>query len=79
MKMTCQQAIGDIRQNFFDGLVEQAVADTIKLLEILIAEQQIDQQAVGRVATAILSAMEDKDYLLVADLIYFEIPALWKN
>lgn len=79
MNRVCQQSIGVIRQEFFDGQVEQALADTIKLLETLVADQDIDQQAVGRVATAILSAMEDNDYLLVADLVYFEIPDLWEN
>ena len=78
MKTAWQQSIGDIRQNFFDWKLEQAIPDTIKLLEILAADQKNDQAAVGRVAAAVLSAMEDRDYLLVADLVYFEIPGLWK-
>lgn len=79
MNTTYQQSVGDIRQKFFEDQVEQAVADTIKLLETLVADQQIDQQAVGRMATTILSAMEDQDYLRLADLVYFEIPGLWKT
>lgn len=79
MNTICQQSIGAVRQEFFDGQIEQALANTIKILETVVADQQIDQQAVGRVVTAILAAMEDQDYLLVADLVYFEIPGLWGN
>jgi len=78
MKTIWQQSIRDIRQNFFEGQIEQAVPDTIKLLETLVADPTVDQENVGHVAVAILSAMEDKDYLLVADLVYFEIPRIWE-
>jgi len=79
MKTVCQQLIEDIRQNFFDWKIEQAVQDSIKLLETIVADPEVDQDAVERVAATILSAMEHKDYLLVADLIYFEIPNTWEN
>lgn len=66
----------DIRCQIFGGQFEKALQGTIALLEQLLSDSTVGATAVNPVAEAIMAAVEQKDYLLFADLVYFEIPAL---
>jgi len=76
MDMAQTQAVADIRRQIFAWQIETAVERTVALIEALLAHGRVNSAEVNRLAMAIMVAVEQKNYLLFADLVYFEIPAL---
>ncbi|MDR3560135.1 MAG: hypothetical protein P4N59_01650 [Negativicutes bacterium] len=70
------QAVVDIRRQIFALQIDAALGQTATLIEALLTDGGVSAAAVNRVAMAIMAAVEQRDYLLFADLVYFEIPAL---
>ena len=73
------QVVAEIRRQIFAWQIDTALAQTAALIESLLANGMANPLLANRVATAIMAAIDQKDYLLFADLVYFEIPALGHN
>lgn len=68
-----------IRNEIFQDNFAEGSKIAVELLQDLLQCNMFDAMEINKIAQAMMEAMQRKDYLLLADIVYFDIPELWKG
>lgn len=71
--------ISYIRNGIFKGDFASSTQSSVELLQDMLKCNEFPPDDIQRIAQAMLQALQHKDYLLLADIVYFEIPKLWQG
>ena len=68
-----------VRKEIFQDDFAEGTRLSVEVLQSLLKCSTFDQAAINDIAQAMMQAMQQQDYLLLADIVYFDIPKLWKG
>lgn len=68
-----------IRNEIFRDNFAEGSRIAVGVLQDLLQCNTFDSLEINKIAQAMMEAMQRKDYLLLADIVYFDIPKLWQG
>ena len=68
-----------IRNQIFQDDFAEGSKIAVELLQDLLQCNLFNAMEIKKIAQAMMAAMQKKDYLLLADIVYFDIPKLWQG
>lgn len=71
----------DARQDLFQYNIEAGIKKTVNLIQKLtpLAREAGKEKEMNRITVALMTALQQKDYLLFSDIACYEFPALFEK